>query len=63
MFRRDFRQIQQDLEHTISKLKEAGDTEVRRYLILKLRLLSVEADYLLLEMQRVGYGVHEKSAA
>jgi hypothetical protein len=56
MFRRDFYQIEQDLEHTVSKLKETRDTEIRRYLIVKLRLLLVEADYLLLEMQGVGYG-------
>ena len=59
MFRRDFRQIEQDLEHTVSKLKETGDTEFRRYLILKLRLLLVEADYLLLEMHGAGLGVLE----
>ena len=59
MFRRDFREIEQDLEHTLSKLKEAGDTEIRRYLILKLRLLLVEADYLLLDMQGAGFGVLE----
>ena len=46
---RDFRQIEQDLAQTVSKLKGTKDPKLRRNLLSELRRLLAEADRLLLE--------------
>lgn len=47
---RDFRQLQDDLEESVSKLKRTDEPQRRRDLLLEMRLLLVEADRLLLDM-------------
>jgi hypothetical protein len=49
MIDRDFRQLQEDLEATVSKLKRAEEAKLRRDLLLEMRLLLAEADRLLLD--------------
>jgi len=46
---RDFRQIEQDLDQAVAKLKGTEDPKLRRNLLLELRLLLVEADRVLHE--------------
>jgi hypothetical protein len=49
MSQRDFRQVQHDLDQAVTRLKGTKDPELRRNLLLEMRLLLAEADGLLLE--------------
>ena len=48
MTERDFRQLEEDLEQTVSKLKATKEPQVRRDLLLRTRRLLAEADRILL---------------
>jgi hypothetical protein len=46
----EFRQIERQLEETLSELKEVRDPQHRRTLLSHMRLLLIEADRLLLKV-------------
>lgn len=46
---RNFRQVEQELEQSVAKLKETKDPDSRREVLRRMRLLLMEADSLLLE--------------
>jgi hypothetical protein len=50
MSKRDFAQLEQDLDQAVSRSKETKDPKLRRDLLVELPLLLFEADRLLLEM-------------
>ena len=50
MTERDFRQLEKNLEHAVSKLKAAKDPTLRRDLLLEMRILLAEADRLHLDV-------------
>jgi hypothetical protein len=50
MSKRDFAQLEQDLDQAVSRPKETKDPKLRRDLLVELPLLLFEADRLLLEM-------------
>jgi hypothetical protein len=47
---RDFYQVRQEIEQTVSKLKETRESQSRRELLAELRRLLAEADQITSEM-------------